>query len=481
MLRFVRANASAVILLSILLIIPCFWHQRIQAGDLGSHMYNAWLAQLVERHQISGVTVVRQWTNVLFDVLVLQTANAFGFAAAERIVVSICVLVFFWGSFCFLASVSGRPPWNLAPFLVVLAYGYVFHMGFMNYYMSLALAFLGLAAVWQGSAENWAMAAAFGALSLTAHPIGFAFFVGAALYVELSKKLDGYWRWSLPILGVLVLFYVRWFFAMRTEWDTDWANRRALFDILGIDQFKLFGDRYGWLAGVAFAWALLAVFVFFYDWIIRREKPQPLFRMAVELYLLSMIAIKCLPENVRFSGSGAWAGLLGSRLTLITAVLGVLLLACVRVRRWHLLGSCVIAATFFVFVYVDTRKLDRMEASARELAAKLPAAQRIVAVAKPPAGWRIPFVYHSIERTCIGHCFSYGNYEPSSAQFRVRAVPGSSFVVSSNFKAEAIVRGDYVVQQSDLPLVSIYQCGAADWTRLCAAELNVGSKTGKPD
>jgi hypothetical protein len=63
----------------------------------------------------------------------------------------------------------------------------------------------------------------------------------------------------------------------------------------------------------------------------------------------------------------------------------------------------------------------------------------------------------------------------------VRAVPGSSFVVSYDFKAQAIVRGDYVVQQSDLPLVSIYQCDAADWTRLCATELRVGSKTGKPD
>jgi len=136
---------------------------------------------------------------------------------------------------------------------------------------------------------------------------------------------------------------------------------------------------------------------------------------------------------------------------------------------------------FFAFVYVDTGKLDRMEANAREWVGKLPTGQRIVAVVKPPTGWRIPFVYHSIERACIGHCFSYGNYEPASLQFRVRAMPGSSLVVSSDFKAEAIVRGDYAVQQSDLPLVSIYQCDAADWTRLCAAELSVGSKTGKPD
>jgi hypothetical protein len=470
-----------VILLFILLIIPCFWHQRIQAGDLGSHMYNAWLAQLVERHEIFGVTVVRQWTNVLFDVLLLHTANAFGFAAAERIVVSFVVLLFFWASFCFLACVSGRPRWSLTPLLFVLAYGYVFHMGFMNYYLSLALAFLALAASWQGGAGNWLVAAAFGALAVSAHPMGFAFFVGAALYLKLSKKLHDVWRWNLVVLGLLVLFYARWFFTVRTEWDADWANRRKLLDIFGIDQMKLFGDRYAWLATVAFAWALLAVFIFFYDWIIRRERPQPVLRVAVELYLLSVVAIKCLPENVRFSGYGAWAGLLGSRLTLITAMLGVLLLACIRVRRWHVLGSCAIAVVFFAFVYVDTGKLDRMEANARERVGKLPTGQRIVAVAKPPAGWRVPFVYHSIERTCIGHCFSYGNYEPSSLQFRVRAMSGSSLVVSSDFKAEAIVRGDYAVQQSDLPLVSIYQCDAADWTRLCAAELSVGSKTGKPD
>jgi hypothetical protein len=354
-------------------------------------------------------------------------------------------------------------------------------MGFMNYYVSLGLAFLALAAAWQGGAGNWVMAVAVGALSFTAHPIGFAFFVGASLYPMLSKTLLGVWRWNLIVLVVLVSLCVRWFFTISPQWDANWANRRELFDIFGTDQMKLFGDRYAWLAIVAFVWALLAVFIFFYDWIIRGERPQPIFRVAVELYLLSMVAIKCLPENARFSGSSAWAGLLGSRLTLITAVLGVLLVACVRVRRWHLLGSCAIAAAFFGFVYVDTGKLDRMEASARELVVKLPAGQRIVAVAKPPAGWRIPFVYHSIERACIGHCFSYGNYEPSSAQFRVRAVPGSSFVVSSNFKAEAIVRGDYVVQQSDLPLVSIYQCDASDWTRLCATELRVGSKTGKPD
>src|SRR6516165_9274056 len=90
-LRFVRSNALAVTALSVLLLVPCFWHRHIQAGDLGSHIYNAWLAQLVERHEVSGLRVVPQWNNVLFDLLVLRTADVLGFVAAERIAVSLAV------------------------------------------------------------------------------------------------------------------------------------------------------------------------------------------------------------------------------------------------------------------------------------------------------------------------------------------------------------------------------------------------------
>src|SRR5437868_11293980 len=152
--RFLRTNCFAAVLISALLVVPCFWHSRIQAGDLGSHVYNAWLAQLIEHHQISGLVLVRQWDNVLCDFLVLRTGNVFGFVTAEKIVVSFAVLVFFWGCFSFLAEVSGRPPWKLTPFLFVLAYGYAFHMGFMNYYLSLGIAFFALALVWRVRAGN---------------------------------------------------------------------------------------------------------------------------------------------------------------------------------------------------------------------------------------------------------------------------------------------------------------------------------------
>src|ERR1700757_1381569 len=185
-------NIFAVIVVSALLLVPCFWHSRIQAGDLGSHVYNAWLAQLIEHHQISGLTIASQWNNILFDVLLLHVANLAGFAAAEKIVVFFAVLIFFWGSFSFLSEVSGNPPWKLAPFLFVLAYGYVFHMGFMNYYFSIGLAFFALTLAWRGGAGNWLRAAVFSAISLLAHPIGFVLFVAIGGYVSLWRRLS---RW----------------------------------------------------------------------------------------------------------------------------------------------------------------------------------------------------------------------------------------------------------------------------------------------
>src|SRR6516162_9103141 len=186
--RFVRGNAFAVAALSALLLVPCFWHRRIQAGDLGSHIYNAWLAQLVKRHEVTGLVLVRQWSNVLFDLLVLRVADLWGFVAAERITVSLVVLIFFWGSFSFIASVSARPPWMVTPFLFVVAYGYAFHMGFMNYYLSVGLAFFALAAAWGKGAGNWLCALALAALALLAHPIGFLVFVAVALYALVWRN-----------------------------------------------------------------------------------------------------------------------------------------------------------------------------------------------------------------------------------------------------------------------------------------------------
>src|ERR1700684_4650963 len=67
---FVRQHYPKIFAISALVLVPCFWHRRIAAGDLASHMYNAWLAQLIERHQVTGLWIERRWKKVLLVLLV---------------------------------------------------------------------------------------------------------------------------------------------------------------------------------------------------------------------------------------------------------------------------------------------------------------------------------------------------------------------------------------------------------------------------
>src|ERR1700730_16937375 len=128
-----------VVLLSAILLIPCFWQRRIQAGDLSSHIYNAWLAQQIDLGRAPDLTVAPVTTNVLFDLILSGLFRTFGAEAAQRIAVSLMVLIFFWGAFAFASAISNAPPWFLVPCLAMLTYGWVFHMGFFNFYLAAGL------------------------------------------------------------------------------------------------------------------------------------------------------------------------------------------------------------------------------------------------------------------------------------------------------------------------------------------------------
>src|SRR5437879_1922812 len=130
--------------ISALILVPCWWHRHIEAGDLASHTYNAWLAQLIERGQAPGLYFAPRWNNILVDIALQRLGTAVGFAAAGRITVATCALIFFWGAFALISVASRRPPWFLVPAIAMIAYGWTFQMGFMNYYLALGLAFFAL-------------------------------------------------------------------------------------------------------------------------------------------------------------------------------------------------------------------------------------------------------------------------------------------------------------------------------------------------
>jgi len=478
-IRFIRAHPLRVLLLSLLVLIPCFWHRRIEAGDLGSHLYNAWLAQLIAKGQAPGLYVVRQWNNVLADLSLLHLGNLFGLHAAEKIVVAAAVLIFFWGVFSFVAAVTERAPWIFTPCIAVLAYGYAFSMGFLNYYLSLGLACFALAILWRGGAGNWLTALPVAALALLAHPIGFLWLVATLAYVALWRLIPEWWRLLLAAFAVAAVYFVSSFIRRDPSFDASWPEVRSYL-MNGSDQLNLFGHRYAVLASAAAIWGILCFLLGFVLNYLNLEGAGKKLRLPLEVYFVAFLTTSLLPENIHVDLYAGWVGLIVSRLTAISAILGLCVLACFPPRRLYAAGFLACAAVFFAFLYRDTGTLNRIEANAEQLVATLSYGTRIIPVVNAPGDWRVDFIHHSIERACIGHCFSYSNYEPSSEQFRIRAHPGNPFVCADSDDAESMPSGDYLVKPTDPPMIAIFQCDDSDPTKLCSAPLHPGDKTETP-
>jgi hypothetical protein len=464
---------------SVGLLIPCFWHRRIEAGDLASHVYNAWLAQLIEHGQAPGLYVARQWNNVLFDLLLLKLGNLFGLAAAQKIVVPLCVLIFFWGAFALLAAVSRRPPWFLLPCLGMLAYGWTFNVGFFNYYLSLGLGFFATALVWSGRGRELILASMLAALALVAHPQGFVWLIGCAGYVVLWRLLPGRWKLAVPGAAMLAVVLARLYFKRHYESFGVWETfGPGIYN--GSDQLALYDMRYYILSGVAL---VFGVACFVADRLRRDRAPESwaAMRLPLELHWFVVFAVYVLPDVLRVPLYSGWVGALALRLTTVAAVLGLCVLSLMKPRMWPTAGFAVIAIAFFTFLYQDSAALNRMEAQIESLIeSTVPAGGRVTATIWAPSDSRLPFIVHMVDRACVGKCFSFQNYEPPSRQFRVRVAKGGSPLNTGDSDAsQQMEAGEYVVQPADLPVAQIYQCDEDDLTRLCVRQLAAGEANGR--
>jgi hypothetical protein len=467
--------------ISAAVVIPCFWHRHIEAGDLPSHTFNAWLTTLVQQGRAPGLYLAPQWYNILFDLLLLYSVKLLGFAVGPKIVVAISVLTFFWGAFSFVAAVGARPPWLLTPCIAMLVYGYTFNMGFFNYYLSMGLACFGLAILWkQPQRSDWLAAILIFALATLAHPIGTLWFAGTLAYVAARKKIRWPWRLILPTAIIAIFIAGHWYLENlenRSDLEFSWPEKPFYF-FSGLDQFVLYSARYRFVA-----YALLAIFIFWLasEYLQRREAPIPSpFFLSMELYLVAFCVTSLLPQNLRDGPSSAWIGLLVSRLTIISAIFALCILSSLRPSKPAAIATLACSIFFFTLLYRDTATLNHLESHAESLAAALPFGTRVIPTLASPSDSRIEFVHHIVDRACIGLCFSYSNYEPSSGQFHVRVSQGSPLIAYSTADAQEMEAGNYIVSASDPPLVDIYQCDPTDFTVLCARPLTPGEKTGAP-
>jgi hypothetical protein len=482
--HFFGRHWTRVLGISAVLLLPCFWHRHIEAGDLGSHLYNAWLAQLVEKGQAPGLYLAHQFSNVLFDFSLLHLANIFGFWLAEKIAVSACVLIFFWGVFALVGAVADDPQWVLMPCIAMLAYGYAFNMGFMNYYVSLGFGAFALALTWpvtswEGKEADGFVAVIFLILAWLAHPIGCLWALSTISYVGLRNRLVGWRKLFVPGGAIVLLLAFRWYLHRRVDLAADWNSGLPLWQSNGADQLMVYGDRYETLASLALAFGAVCLLIE----VVRNLRNADWWRglaLPAELYFLAFFAVATFPENFRVSMYAAWIGLLVSRLTAICAILGLIVLGRAQLREWTIAGFIVIGTAYFLFLGIDTRALSDLEANAEAAVATLPAETRIIPTLRADPDWRVEFVSHVADRACIRRCFVYSNYEPSSKQFRVRVSPGATFIVTDSAEdADDMQGGAYEIDRKDLPVKQLYQCDLADWTKLCLHDLKEAENTGQ--
>jgi hypothetical protein len=461
-------------IISVLLLVPCFWHRRIAAGDLASHTYNAWLAHLVHQGKAPGLYLVWRWDNVLADVALERLGALLGFIVAERIVVAISVLLFFWGAFALISAATARAPWSLIPAIAMVTYGWTFYAGFLNFYLSLGLAFFGAALLWRGSETELLLVPVLAFVTLLAHPMGFFCLLGMGLYFRAGEHLQGLARWGLLACALLLLFGLR-YYALHLGSQV-WLTRSFLF-MNGADQLAVFGQHYRKLA------AATAVFVgLFFCAGILTEKPSgaalPALRSSLEMWLLLIFAAALLPQDWPFPQFAMPVSSAISRLTAATAVLGLCVAGFVRPKMWQTAGLAVSATLFFAWTYQDTNILNNMERQVDVMVDALPYGRRVVETIDPPEGSRALFNNHMVDRACIGKCFAFDNYEAASRAFRIRVRHASPIVTDSVSDSEDMQGGSYVVRAEDLPMNQIYQCDARDLSKLCIRELSQGEENG---
>src|SRR5260370_25337171 len=80
---------------------------------------------------------------------------------------------------------------------------------------------------------------------------------------------------------------------------------------------------------------------------------------------------------------------------------------------------------------------------------------------------------HVLDRPCIDRCLDYGNYEPSTAQFRLRAGEANTYVVSNYDDIGDFEHDRLTFSRTDL---SLYRILEGDAGRIISARVQPGER-----
>jgi len=343
----------------------------------------------------------------------------------------------------------------------------------MNYYVSLAFSFWGLAFWWKSGKWRYAAFLA-AALAWVGQPVGLLLLAGGIGLSELFKRMDRKWHVITVAVLVTVVLGVRFWIVQHYPLV---ATRTPWYARTGANQLILYGDTYAVL-GYLFAFSLaIGVGLAYLRGGPNGAEPRRLQFRPVLSALVTVVLVACwmVPDGFFVPQYPGPLNFMASRMSVLLLVLAACYVSTSKIERWQAGAWVLIAACYFVLLYRDTGDLNGMEDQAAQLARKLPEGSRVIAVLEWPKSSVV--THHLVDRACIGHCFSYANYEPPSGQFRLRATGPSPIVMDHPAASAAVEQGKLIVRAEDLPLYELYQCGSR--TKLCIHELQEGESNGQ--
>ncbi|HTT63128.1 MAG TPA: hypothetical protein VMG35_14840 [Bryobacteraceae bacterium] len=341
-------------LISLLVLLPVYWQPRLQGGDLSSHIYNAWWIQMIEAGKTEGLEVVRQTTNILFELMLGALFRIAGAEFAQRVSVSIAVLVFVWGAFRFVSAAAGRKAWHLLPCIVMLAYGWVFHMGFFNFYLSLGFCFWALSMIWDWSRRGIAIAVPLTVLAYLAHALPVVWMCGLVAHQYLARRASPRGRVYITAgwLSAMVLLHMAIDATMSSRWSPLQIKMST-----GADQVWVFDAKYYIiLAGLLMVWSLL-----FLDLVHRSGPLQVVSSIPFQLCVISAAAVFILPTTVLIPGFQHKLVFIAERMSLGVGVCVCALLGAAIPKAYERYALIGLAAAFFCFLFRDERMLNSRE------------------------------------------------------------------------------------------------------------------------
>ncbi len=424
------------------LLLPVFWTPRVQAVDMASHTYGAWLTSSVRAGAHAGVSLERVHTNLLVDVMLQGLLLFTGPVWAERIAMSMALLAFVLGAWFWLRAVErNAQPWTVAPLLLVAAHGTVTQTGLVNFLLAMGLG-AGAGACLIHGRRWWIAAIPLAAAAWIAHAMGTLIILAMTAYSRVHRSLGRTERVVLLLLAAGAIAIS----GMLLEFLLETVRVHPPLGFLGL---------YGLVPYRALYMVPALLYLGIAGWSafgsLRTDAGGG---VGLHFFLLCAVAYQVYPSGFHVPSHGAWVTFLSQRIEL-GVFLAVIVMAATAARPRAIFAvGLLVAASYFSLLRSDHHLLAQHDALLKKAVLEAPSGARLVFPHRGE-GYFVDPLRTALDRACLGHCYNFFHYRPSTGHFRMVAVGPNPFFVWRYEEIAALNQGVFVFTDAYPPLLAV--------------------------